>query len=365
MKCPHCNQEHPNEFLFCPITGDKIGKTMTYTNGSQHEYDAIGSFYEGRAIVRKDDKCGVIDINGKVIVPCTYSKILRFSEGVAVCQKDSDGWAFMDLNGRIVAKVAEGLDVTSDIGFMEGRCVVYGTVEYDDDCSHKYGYIDKTGRLCIDLQFDYAVDFHEGFAWVALEDEDGYSVQFYINSAGERAFPYEYLSCNDFAGDYAIAKALHGKWFVIDKDGQIVFKFNNESKWHDANTQFISYGLHNKLLWFHPNEQSKYFFWNNVKTLWSGFSEGYAAVCSSENSKWGFITEFGKLAVPFIYDEARDYKGGLAAVKVDGLWGYIDYSGAMVIKPVYDEVEDFNESRAVVRKDGLPVVIDKLGNPCF
>ena len=24
MKCPHCNQEHSDEFQFCPITGKKI-----------------------------------------------------------------------------------------------------------------------------------------------------------------------------------------------------------------------------------------------------------------------------------------------------------------------------------------------------
>ena len=24
MRCPHCGQEHPDNFLFCPITGEII-----------------------------------------------------------------------------------------------------------------------------------------------------------------------------------------------------------------------------------------------------------------------------------------------------------------------------------------------------
>lgn len=360
MKCPHCNREHPDEFLFCPITGDKIGTTMTYTNGSLHEYDAIGSFYEGRAIVSKNGKYGVIDINGNVIVPCTYSNIHQFSEGVAACRNDSDGWAFMDLNGQIVVKVADGLDVQGD--FREGYCVVSGSVELDDDYTLKYGYIDKTGQLSIDLQFDYAWEFQEGLASVSKEDEFGNDVSFYINEKGQAVFPYEYLSCHEFIGGYAKVYAQHRKYFVINKDCQIIYKFKKESYWEDVSTKFISYGLGGKLLWFRPGKQDKYYFWNNVKTIYRGFSEGYIAICSSKNEKWGFITEAGKEAIPFIYDEAHDFKDGLAAVKVDSLWGFIDYTGMMVIKPVYDKVLDFSESRAIAQINNRWMVIDKKGN---
>lgn len=362
MKCPYCNQEHPEEFLFCPATGKKIETKMVYTNVSQHEYDRIESFHEGRAIVRKEGKYGVIDINGNVIVPCTYSNIHRYSEGVAACQMDSDGWAFMDLNGEIVIQVAEGLDVVSDIGFMEGFCAVSGTVELDDDYVLKYGYIDKTGQLSIDLQFDYAWDFHEGLSNVSKEDEFGNDANFYINGKGQTVFPYEYLSCGDFIGGYAKVLAQHRKYIVINKDCQIIYKFKKESYWEDVNIKFISYGLGEKLLWFKPDKQDKYYFWNNVKTIYRGFSEGYIAICSSKNEKWGFITETGNEVIPFIYEGAHDFKEGLAAVKINGLWGFVDYTGIMVIKPLYDKVIDFSESRAIVQIKSKWIVIDKIGN---
>lgn len=30
MKCPHCGQEHPDIFQFCPVTGNKIEKVTEF-----------------------------------------------------------------------------------------------------------------------------------------------------------------------------------------------------------------------------------------------------------------------------------------------------------------------------------------------
>ena len=366
MKCPHCNQEHPDEFLFCPITGNKIVTNVPYANGNLHDYDHIDSFYEGRSIVSKDGKYGVIDLNGSVMVPCKYSKILRFSEGVAACQVESGCWSFMNRMGHIVLSLPDGLDVISDIGFKEGLCAVSGYVEDEEDNSElKYGFIDKNGNLVIGLQYDYANDYNDGLAVVSIDGEDG-DYQIYINKAGEQAIPYDYCACHDFVGNYAVAKIESGKWVVIDQNARLIFKLiNKESKWVDIGADFVSYGLGEKQLWFRPDNPEKHFFGNNVKSIWSGFSEGYIAVLSSIYNKWGYVSGQGEEAIPFVYDEAHNFKEGLAAVKIGDLWGYVDYNGTMVIKPIYDEATDFCETRAIVKKDDKYIVIDKFGNICF
>jgi hypothetical protein len=43
----------------------------------------------------------------------------------------------------------------------------------------KYGYIDKTGKIVIKPQFDFAESFSEGLAWVSISGKDGY-----INKTG-------------------------------------------------------------------------------------------------------------------------------------------------------------------------------------
>lgn len=50
------------------------------------------------------------------------------------------------------------------------------------------------------------------------------------------------------------------------------------------------------------------------------------------------------------YEDAGNFSGGLAAVKVDGKWGYINESGETVIEPKYDWAGSFSEGVAVVAK---------------
>ena len=96
--------------------------------------------------------------------------------------------------------------------------------------------------------------------------------------------------------------------------------------------------------------------------IYNHFNEGFAAVCSSVNNKWGFISDKAELSIPFIYDEAYNFNEGLAAVRTNDKCGFIDPAGQMVIAPSYDEVYYFSESRAVVRQDKKYFVIDKYGN---
>ena len=48
------------------------------------------------------------------------------------------------------------------------------------------------------------------------------------------------------------------------------------------------------------------------------------------------------------YDEVRELKEGLAAVKKNSHWGFINEKGELVIPCIYDEVHDFSEGYAVV-----------------
>ena len=70
--------------------------------------------------------------------------------------------------------------------------------------------------------------------------------------------------------------------------------------------------------------------------------------------KYGFLNEYGKETVPFIYPQAHDYSEGLAAVVNDnGKYLFIDKLGNVAIKPKeYDRVDNFlNGTCKVYRKD--------------
>ena len=89
------------------------------------------------------------------------------------------------------------------------------------------------------------------------------------------------------------------------------------------------------------------------------FSEGFAAV--KLNGKWGFIDETDKEVILFIYDDARKFSDGSAAVKLNHKWGFIDYSGKGAIFK-YDDAREFSEGFAAVKLNHKWGFIDEKGN---
>ena len=77
------------------------------------------------------------------------------------------------------------------------------------------------------------------------------------------------------------------------------------------------------------------------------------------NKKWGFVNETGQLIIPYKYDLAEGFIGGLAAVKLNEKWGFIDKTDNIVIPLKYNSVDGFSEGLAKVCFNGKYGFIDK------
>jgi len=83
--------------------------------------------------------------------------------------------------------------------------------------------------------------------------------------------------------------------------------------------------------------------------------------------KWGFINSRGEEILPCIYDDAKSFSEGLAAVKLRKSWSFIDKSGAVVISGKYVSLESFSEGLAAVKLNKEYGFINKSGSlviPC-
>jgi hypothetical protein len=172
--------------------------------------------------------------------------------------------------------------------------------------SGKWGYVNGTGQLVINPQFDYAEEFHEGRALVCL----GKPCDFWDTYSTSPTTPNNSL------------------WGFIDASGKVVVT---------------------------PQYPAA-----------SAFNEGLAVVCTGDcgsnptkpHSR-GYIDRDGKLVIPMQFGAASNFSEGLAQVCVgtcewaqdsgyNGKWGFIDHSGRFVINPQYDNVLDFKDGFAKV-----------------
>jgi hypothetical protein len=77
--------------------------------------------------------------------------------------------------------------------------------------------------------------------------------------------------------------------------------------------------------------------------------------------KTGYINQEGKLLIPCIFEDGKEFSQGLAAVLIDGKWGYINEKAEIVIKPLYQDGGNFSEDMAWVQVKGKYGYINREG----
>ena len=273
MKCPHCNQEHDADALFCPRTGKRIENSMKacsnpdclkfgmYVLSSDCEYcpkcgkplskegqienindnferktdsqasmwckryDKIGGFEDGFAEVELDGEYGLVNSIGEEIIPLTDKYIQYMGHGyVKMANFSDDTEGVKDTNGRVILPCKY-----DDM-----------SIWYDDDTEtfsvglkNKYGVANKNGGIVIPIEWDRLSDFYQSLA-VAKKD----NAHYLINTHGEIVFefPQAYSDVKQlYNGLYGVKKG--NKWGCVDDEGVIYFDFVFDSVdygWEDC-----------------------------------------------------------------------------------------------------------------------------------
>lgn len=220
---------------------DKLGKVIVPI-----QYDSKQILYSGNNLykVKMNNKFGLLDADRKELTKVKYDSIGDFREGFALVKMDNK-FGFIDLLGQELGPItynkalgfSEGLATVINAGHWsyinkkgEEFPVYYGgfmNYQYVDSFSgglclvykdKKYGFVNKNGTLILQLIYDSATNFRDGLSAVEINKKWGF-----IDSAGNEIIPIKYENVSYFENGIADV-VLSGRKFVIDKKGNEVEK---------------------------------------------------------------------------------------------------------------------------------------------
>jgi hypothetical protein len=164
-------------------------------------------FHRGFADIFKDNKCGLMDSTGKIIVSCEYDmNISNFNEF---------GFAKVEKNGKVGFVDTKGKEVI-DCKYQNAGDFIEGLLNVR--LNDKWGYIDANGKTIIPHKYEIGGSFVKGLAQVAKREAGQYYFGF-IDKEGNEVIPLVYSKAKDFKNGIAEVM-IDGKWIKIDTTGK-------------------------------------------------------------------------------------------------------------------------------------------------
>lgn len=319
---------------------DKEGKILI-----NPQFNKAWVFIDGIALIlSSDNKYGYIDEDGKFKINPTYKDALPFSEGLACVVSENSKPQFIDINGNVKFVVNESEICGS---FYEGLSIV--------KIGDKFGYLDNTGKMKINPQFDAAYSFNDGLAAVGSYNKDTHEMLYgFINTNGDIAINYQFKGCNGLFSE-GLASVYDGKKFgFIDKSGKFVInpQFNNAGNFKNSKATIKQGSMVGYI-----NKEGKIII--NPQFI-SGFDfskDNDLALVWSSDRKAGYIDSDGKYIINPQFETGTNFYGDFALVRSANKWGIINKEGKYISNPMYDEINvDFdNYKNSVVYSDYFDV----------
>ena len=198
-------------------TYDRKLKKFIPTSGVYSIYD----FRDGLANFRTNDKKGIIDTLGNVIVPMKYDEIEPFMDGLARVEIFGDyptHYGFIDKQGNEVLPVI----------YTDADDWFYRSMRFSDlivvGIDQKYGCFDKKGKNILPLEYGSIGNYSSGLATIYKDGKMGC-----IDKEGKIVIPIVYDRIKDFGPESSVAQK-DGKWGIIDKEGKEILPIIYEAE---------------------------------------------------------------------------------------------------------------------------------------
>ena len=307
-------------------------------------YKAPYRFFEDMAAVKIKDKWGFINKSGDIVVEPKFDKPSCFGGDIAI----------VELDGKLLIIKKEGEKVR-ELGKAKYPGHVY-TAFNEEVCAiginDKWGFIDKSGDVIIEPQFEECKIFSEGFAAVKIKDKWGY-----VDKSGNVIIEPLY----DFGGHFSERLALVSIKRIngfIDKKGDRVVKLKYAFAGHfkEGLAYIATEHRRDEINWFggwgYINNKGETMISNSAFCWVYPFKEGLAKVEIEINDKSTFINKLGEFIAEPKYDFCHWFSEGFAAVSINNKWGFIDKTSEIIIDCRFDGAQSFYDGIASVKIQG-------------
>ncbi len=320
---------------------------------------SVGPFHDGLAAVGVDHSGhnGFVDLEGRwAIEPRFYRICSPFSEGrclVEILEGDTSRFVFIDATGSEVFPFEDPRSPYADgkLTFSEGRLPVRR--------GGKVGFLDRSGTLVIEPQFEQVLPFREGLAPACLGEQWGMidlEGRWVIEPRWMRAFCFQ-----------------NGVAAVVSAGRNVDSPFLRELKKDDGVDEFRGlWGLvDRKGDYLHPPAFD--YVETELATSMALVDRGVLgptrfvdgrAIVRVGGKKWGLLRNDGSLCGAPSLEKLGEPSEGLALarkkVKGKSLWGFVDLEGEWVLPPTFAHVQwpvaHFSEGLCPI---GAPVTPDQ------
>lgn len=362
-----------NEQLFSDYTQVEAIQNHDKQNNIWYEKDCLR--------VQKDNKYGLIDLSGKVLLECKYDNIepiIGVNNSLVTTKDSKKGIASTTGTVIINNEYSEITALTSQYenGYIvkneEGKFGVIGTnkkvllpIEYDQI---KNVYSDNTyvakkdgawkiinNNNSIDMKYDDVISIDNEN--IIVKEDNKYGI---ISQTGQEEIKPQYDELKNIYQNYYIAKKdnLYG---VINTNNEIKIDFTYkklvyvksadiiegesdkvETDLFDKNFSLKLSGIVSEInvdkgyMKVRVNSDYKYYNFKFEEKTNREILKSNTLFLSKKDGKYGYVDKDNVVVVNYIYDDATEQnESGFIAVKKDGKWGAINSKGETVVEPKY------------------------------
>ncbi|MBC6109007.1 WG repeat-containing protein [Pedobacter sp. CCM 8938] len=289
------------------------------------QFAIASAFRDGLALVKTfgvNGKWGFIAESGHFTINPIFTQATVFQEGIAWVTTENSAPMAIDAKGTTKFTLPQAEEVHN---FSEGMAAF----SQKDSSETKWGFIDKTGKEIIHIQFSEVSKFSNGFCAV----KNTLGKWGYINNAGQIVINCQFDEAQVFLGKKAVVKT-GDKYGVIDENGKYLTNPQFDFAISDGDKLLVI--SDKKFGWTDFN--GKYLINPQFDDIRLFGEEKLTAVKGSE--KWGYIDVEGKFIVNPQFDMASSFFNGLSVVKSGDKFGLIDKNGKFVVNPQFDSISD-------------------------